>query len=54
MKKPKDPCKGCIWAERIFEGLIFCPFHHCVKGKSRTGQLKGKQDGRAGEKSAGG
>lgn len=38
MKKRKtDPCKGCVWAARINEGLVFCPFPRCVRGKLPTG-----------------
>lgn len=32
-KRQNDPCKGCVWAKRISEGLIFCPFPRCVRGK---------------------
>lgn len=35
----KNPCKGCVWQERISEGKIFCPFPRCMKG--RLGQKKG-------------
>ena len=36
MKKSKDLCKGCIWAERISHGLVFCLFPQCVQGKLPT------------------
>ena len=39
-------CKGCIWAERIGEEMIFCPFPRCVQGKLPTGGSgRGKDDG---------
>ena len=48
-KRATNPCKGCVWAERISEMLIYCPFPACVKGKLPTGQKRkeqGNQDGR--------
>ena len=54
MKNQKKPCKGCIWAERISEGLIFCPFHQCVKGNAEDREKKGKRDGQEREKGVGG
>lgn len=48
-KRTTNPCKGCIWAERISEELIYCPLPACVKGKLPTGQKRteqGKPDGR--------
>lgn len=57
MKKSKDPCKGCIWAERISEGIIFCPFPKCVKGDLPTGQRRkerDKPDGGTGKTGVGG
>ena len=47
-KRTTIPCDGCVWAEKISEGMIFCPFPKCVKGKLRTGQAKGKQGKRDG------
>lgn len=47
-KRTENPCKGCIWAERISEEMIYCLFPKCVTGKLPTGQTKeeqGKQDG---------
>ena len=44
MKKIKNPCEGCIWAERISAGIIFCPFPKCVKGKLTTGQARKERD----------
>lgn len=49
MKKRKNPCKGCIWAERISEGIIFCPFPKCVKGKLPTGHGRKERDKLGGE-----
>lgn len=40
----KNPCKGCVWQERISEEKIFCPFPHCVKGDLPAG--RGKERGR--------
>lgn len=56
MKKSKNPCKGCIWAERISDGLIYCPFPKCVKGELPTGQKRKereKLDGQTGETGVG-
>ena len=56
MKKPKNPCKGCIWAERISDRLIYCPFPKCVKGELPTGQKrKGREklNGQTGETGVG-
>ena len=36
-KKAIDTCKGCIWANRISEQRIFCPFPQCVRGKLPPG-----------------
>ena len=33
-------CKGCVWVERIGEGIVFCLFPQCVRGKLRTGGSK--------------
>ena len=52
MKKRKNPCEGCIWAERISAGIIFCPFPKCVKGKLLAGRARkerDKLDGRPGK-----
>ena len=43
-KRTANPCKGCVWAERISEGLIFCPFHRCVKGELPTGQIRKERE----------
>lgn len=51
-KRATNPCKGCIWAERIGEELIFCPFPACVKGKLPTGQ-KRKEQGKPDEQEEG-
>ena len=40
MKKKENPCKGCIWAERISDGLIFCPFPKFAAGRLPTGREK--------------
>lgn len=32
-KRTTIPCDGCVWAEKISEGMIFCPFPKCVKEK---------------------
>lgn len=56
MKKSKNPCKGCIWAKRISDGLIYCPFPKCVKGELPTGQKrKGREklNGQTGETGVG-
>lgn len=57
MKKSKEPCKGCIWAERISGEIIFCPFPKCVKGDLLTGQKRkerDKSDGGPGKTGVGG
>ena len=48
MKKKANPCKGCIWAERISDGLIFCPFPKCVTGRLPIGREKAK-NGKSGK-----
>ena len=56
MKKSKNPCKGCIWAERISDSLIYCPFPTCVKGELPTGQKRKEREklnGQTGETGVG-
>ena len=52
-KKQRNPCKGCIWAERISEGLIFCPFPQCVKGNAENKMKLGERDRQSREKGVG-
>ncbi len=35
-KRTNNPCKGCVWGQRISEQMIFCPFPKCVRGKLET------------------
>ncbi len=53
MKKQRNPCKGCVWAERISEGLIFCPFPRCVKGSAEDKKERGERGGQSREKGVG-
>ena len=39
-----NQCDDCVWAKRISEQKIFCPFPKCVKEELTTGQME-KQGG---------
>jgi hypothetical protein len=41
-KQERNPCEGCIWAVKISERKIYCPYGKCVRnrtdGKERDGE----------------
>ena len=43
-KKAVDPCEGCIWANRISDRRVFCPFPQCVRGKLSPGGSRKDRD----------